>query len=202
MKFAYPGSKKEELIKEYKLLDGKIVVNYLDGNTEELPLDKEQEIYEKMIKQAQQRKNSKALFVAKCRSKKQFSLTVMICELSALGTLITITSPSIISKLIGIMMITPCSFLGFSKEDYEKIREQIRELSKYNIYLSIKDSIENEQKNGNNGDLFKKINNTEENLNINTLDNYSLKEIKRIRQNLKNIQKSKNEDNFTLKKVI
>ena len=67
---------------------------------------------------------------------------------------------------------------------YKLSSNEIKELKKYNIYLAVKDEIEKNKK---------------ENININNLDNYSLKDLEEIRQNLIN-SKSKDDNSKKLVK--
>lgn len=67
-------------------------------------------------------------------------------------------------------------------KDYDQI---INELKKYNIYLSIREELE---KNISEPNLFNWVKNQQEELNINTLDNYSLNDLIAIQKNLKRIK--------------
>ena len=66
----------------------------------------------------------------------------------------------------------------------EKFYEEVSELKKYEIYLDLKKKLEE----NNDPNIFNGVKNKSKILNINTLDNYSLKDIKKIRENLKRSQ--------------
>lgn len=80
---------------------------------------------------------------------------------------------------------------------YKSKYAEIKELEKYAIYLSIRAKLNNIT----DYRLFNGVKSQEILLNINTLDNYSLKDIRRIRNNLKNIEKNANNPIRKTKKI-
>lgn len=70
--------------------------------------------------------------------------------------------------------------LCLKRKKNSSIGKQIEELEKYKLYLSMRKEIEDNF----NQETFKGIKFFDGNFNINTLDDYSLSEVKRIKHNL------------------
>lgn len=189
MKYGYKNIENGELIQNYTIDDGKIKITFLDGTYYEMPLTIENEInlLNKMFKQAEDRSQSSALEDAKKRKKRIllsnavgfFSVALLISTVSA----IVLDVPYTTSALLGINA-------GFGmaladKGSYKHQKEEIEELEKYDIYLAMREVLE---KNIANPILYNEIDKQHEGLNINTLDEYSLKDIKVIQNNLKRIE--------------
>lgn len=76
------------------------------------------------------------------------------------------------------------SILG-TKFFFKEKQKEKKEAQKYKMYLYSRDGIED---NIDNPNLFRGVKNKEKELNINTLDNYSLEDLKTIKSNLKRCQ--------------
>lgn len=184
MKYGYGDYELGSLIKKYKKKNNKIIITFLDGTKKEEPLTniKEEEILNKMLKQAIERNDN--IKWEEILEKRKFSKNNIIKDI--LFEIIGISLPYIheytgeislfLGGTMGIFLIVDSLF-------YKLSSNEIKELKKYDIYLDVKDEIEKNKK---------------ENININNLDNYSLKDLEEIRQNLIN-SKSK-DDNF--KKLV
>lgn len=81
---------------------------------------------------------------------------------------------------------------------YRSKNDKIKELEKYDIYLEIRKQLEKIT----DSNLFDGVKSKEEVLNINTLDHYSLKDIKRVRDNLRRYESSKESEIPTFTKKI
>lgn len=189
MKYGYGNTLEGELIQNYKISCDKIVITYLDGNFDVIPLTKENEedLLNQMIMQAQDRSQSSALSKAKKeRDRAQLHACLELLNVLLFGAVVVV-SDSKIQKMYSI--IFGCIFcLRFVK--HQKIgdfkADEVEELEKYDIYLSMREALEEYIEDPN---LFKGINAREEELNINTLDDYSLKEIKTVQKNLRRVRR-------------
>ena len=169
MKYTYDHIELSSIIEKYKINYDKIIVNFLDGSSYELPLNKENEeiIKRRMLKQAIARDESDALKEAKKKQIKALIWSIFQTYLTAIcisnsysnnGTM-TATMLSYISGIIVVLH-------GI---EFKIDSEEIEEIEKYKIYLSIKDRLEDNIKNP---ILYVGVNSIEKELNINTLDNY------------------------------
>ena len=191
MKHGYNGANQEEIIKNYEKNDDKIIINFLDGGMYEVPLTKQNEInlLDKMFYQATERNNNLSIDELKKIKKIFINGAVINSVLCGQSVLIgsAVDPESIISKFAA--FIFGCargSAMAYSIE-YILLANRIMELEKYDIYLKIKSKLEKID----NPTLFNGIKKSKNitPLNINTLDNYSLSDIKNIRDNLKKYEK-------------
>lgn len=193
MKYTYDHIELSSIIEKYKINHDKIIVNFLDGSSYELPLNKENEeiIKRRMLKQAIARDESHALKEAKKKQIKALIWSIFQTYLTAIcisnsysnnGTM-TATMLSYISGIIVVLH-------GI---EFKIDSEEIEEIEKYKIYLSIKDRLEDNIKNP---ILYVGVNSIEKELNINTLDNYSLNDIKIIKNNLLKMENYNQNDNI------
>lgn len=177
MQFGYGDADLGTLIKEYEIINNdEIVITFLDGsryitsNTKE----NEKKILETMLDQAKERDENIDLVSKKSDRATSFALiSLLFC--------LDITKPydSITLKTIGLMTKMTTLFYFLFKEIDRSIR--FEEYEKYSIYLNNKDKIESLDERV----VFAGIDNDDLELNINTLDLYSLKELKKIRANIK-----------------
>lgn len=191
MKYGYVGVgvKESELIQNYQIIDDKIIITYLDGSQKEKPFTKENEkkLLCEMLRQAIERSKSPELYNTKKSRKDRLSSDIvteitLAALLSSNLRLNDIKDWGVIVAGAGLGIVAIISILSYiSKSD------KIKELEKYDIYLEIKKQLENST----DPNLFNGVKNKEEILNINTLDHYSLKDIKRIRDNLTRYEASK-----------
>lgn len=206
MKFGYKGAENNDLIEHFESIDNKIIIYFLDGSKLEIPLtlDNEHNLLNKMLVQAHNRANSSALADAQERRKNALKW-IIIHSINTTFDLITVNisavqSTKVFASIIG--TITGLLLVIFGKE-YKFRKEEIAELEKYDIYLSIIEKIEQVL---NNEVVFADIKFSFSELNINTLDNYSLEEIKIIRNNLIKLEQyssyftSEKEDNVEIEK--
>lgn len=184
MKYGYNGAELGELIKNYKTSNDKIVITFLDGSNYEIPLTEENEIdlLKQMLEQAEVRSRTSSIYVLKQKRKKALILTMIQVGFTLVSIINASTNDSkgikvFASILSGITALTVVA----NGLNYKFINDEIKELEKYDIYLQIRARLENI------GDpnLFNGIKKQEAPLNINTLDSYSLNDIKKIRDNLK-----------------
>ncbi len=177
MQFGYGDADLGTLIKEYEIINNdEIVITFLDGSRYITPNTKENEkkILETMLDQAKERDENIDLVSKKSDRATSFALiSLLFC--------LDITKPydSITLKTIGLMTKMTTLFYFLFKEIDRSIR--FEEYEKYSIYLNNKDKIESLDERV----VFAGIDNDDLELNINTLDLYSLKELKKIRANIK-----------------
>lgn len=173
MKYGYLGVNFNEIIKKYKKEENSITVTYLDNSTKILPNTKEQEqkIIENMIQQAYDRDKSNMLNETK--SLKDFCTYMglgmsIVTAMSCYGAAV---NDDVSNKFIfGLLAIITGSSTLVDSLLYNNSSEEIEELKKYRLFLSIMKQIEDS--------------NEYNNININTIDDYSLKDIKKIKKNL------------------
>ena len=177
MQFGYGDADLGTLIKEYEIISNdEIVITFLDGSRYTTPNTKENEkkILATMLQQAKERDETIDLVSKKSDRATSFALiSLLFC--------LDITKPydSITVKTIGLMTKMTTLFYFLFKETDRSIR--FEEYEKYSIYLKNKDKIESLDEKI----VFAGIDNDDLELNINTLDLYSLKELKKIRANIK-----------------
>ena len=200
MLYGYEGADNSDIIKNYSTNKGKIIINYLDGSTYEVPLTEENEkaILDVMLQEAKDRDESDALQNAK--DKKMRSLLMLLpsitCAVVGGGLLVNgcldynvgksevealyakVFLGSVLASLGSVTLFGTGISLTYSKKEIEELR-------KYHLYLKIKDEYEN----SNDENKRCGINPSRPELNINTLDEYRLKEIKKIESNLKHGKK-------------
>ncbi len=190
MKFGYyDNSENKDLIQNYEKQDNKIVITFLDGSNYEISLSKENEanLLNLMIEQAQDRSESDELYLVQQRRKKILMSSVVYTVLNLINinyanktdSNFLRTFTSILCCITGLCIVTDIFFCKFSNDE-------IKELKKYDIYLSIRKTLE---KNITDPNLFKGVKSQQLELNINTLDDYSLSDIKKIQSNLRKIEK-------------
>lgn len=185
MKYGYDGVEEKELIYNYTINDNKIIITYLDGSSEEIPLtrENEKELLNKMIEQAIERNNSSALSLAKReRNWNCFQGILTALMMCANGGIVSLSDDIVANTFCGIACISAglCT-IGYGMS-YKFSKDEVEELKKYDIYLSIRKRLEAS------AELVFKGVKMQEALTINTLDNYSLKDIKKIRKNLEIIR--------------
>ncbi len=176
MKYGYNNIPKKELIKNYKSSDDKIEITYLDGSKKVFPLTEEikKSIISKMLLQAQERKNSKTLEKA-MKEKKELLLNI-IGEVGVLALSLAsyqMYNTDNIATLIGFFGGLTGLVIVREGIDYKFNADEIKELKKYDIYLSIREKLKNKK---------------EQKLTINTLDNFSLNDLEEIQTNLNSTQ--------------
>lgn len=206
MKHGYEGAEAGELIQNYKTSNDKIIITFLDGTNYEMPLTEENEanLLNQMLEQAEERNKELSIYDLKQKRTKALIWTmtqVGYTALSILGASIADSKgmrvfASIVSGITALTVV-------MKGLDYRFKNDEIKELEKYDIYLQIRTRLEN----ADDSNLFNGIRKQETPLNINTLDNYSLNDIIKIRDNLKRSEKyssyfSKDDNNPTLTKKI
>ena len=202
MNYGYEGANLSHIIKKYDIIDNKIVITFLDGHHREEPLTKqnEQKVLEEMLFQARDRSNSQALDEVSNMRKDELRWLMAEAGFTILAGLSACLAKQ---EWLRISAMILGGFAGGMTANwvlsYRRYNEVVKELVKYDIYLSMRQQLEE------NKDLnaFNGINNPHGLLNINTLDNYSLKEIKRIQNNLDMISQANNQEssNQLVKKI-
>ena len=192
MKYSYKGANKSETIKKYDIKNNNIVVSYLSNRKEYFDYSKEKELLlqEKMILQAIERNNNldNNYFVKKILEYAFYMIleTTISFIISNNYTKAESLNNNTLMLLNGTLQLLNDILFIYTGINVIRFDKRNDEFTKYRIYLSIlnelKDYVNNEE-------LLKNINNKKDILNINNLDSYSLKEIKKIEDNLNNIKK-------------
>ena len=216
------GANYSTLIKKFEIKDNLIIITNLDGSKYKLEYNEENEkkVLNIMIEQAIER--DKTLNNMKCYGDFEFEkadlFDYIIKYLINCGescyfytvfggfTMTSILSTAIAAMtarndiailgntlLNALLWLTPYPAII----EYFKDKKMYAEFEKYSIYLNF---MEQYKKNINNPNLCNGIKTNLPELNINTLDNYSLKDIKTIKNNLDKIILY--EDNKNTKKLI
>lgn len=171
----------KDVIQNYSIENDKIIINFLDGTHYEIALTEknEQTLINKMLEQAQKRSDSGALQSLLVQSGLHLNISIFgaLMLTFVLGIYYSSEKLSSLSLSLSAVLLLALEVLNVRAIG---LSDKVNELKKYDIYLSIRERLEQI----NDPNIFNGIDNGETLLNINTLDNYSLKEIKQIRQNL------------------
>lgn len=201
MRFEYEGARLSDLIKEYEIVDNNLSVTYFDDTKTVLPLSKENNVLELMLEQAIERSDNSELdktIRMKNRALLAF-LSLFFCSFISTAN-ICISESNFMKILSSISGGITTAFASVFAIVYKNEIDKINELKKYDIYLNIKNELD---ENITNFNLFAGINIKKDNLNINTLDGFSLKDLKKINNNLRKLLNETNYNkNITLSKKI
>lgn len=212
MKYGYDGGELADLIDHYEIIDNTIVITYLDGSTYEIKCDEkgniEKKILDDMLNQAKNRNDSVSLqtmenyknlltFVYKIRKIGFIGMwsTTLAMALEnfihdsnkydikyymIFGAVLTLCASASIS-------LTCVSHYIIEKYGYDEseLDSIISEIEKYSIYLSVREELPEFSSNIS----FYKDLGINDSININTLDNYSLDQIKELERKLKKSRK-------------
>lgn len=187
MKFWDDYCNKSEIIDNYEKSESSIIINYLDGSNYVLPLSKENEnkIMDLMIKQAILRDCTKNFEDIQDKKKTTFQNQIVsglaTIAFGGIAFLANKNEKDLITFIASIETIISGITFIINGLAFMVNSEELNELVKYHLYLEYKERLDKEIDNIN---LFEGIRSNTI-LNINTLDNYSLDEIKKIIANLK-----------------
>lgn len=187
MKFWDEYCNKGEIIDNYEKSESSIIINYLDGSNYVLPLSKENEnkIMDLMIKQAILRDCTKNFEDIQDKKKITFQNQIVsglaTIAFGGIAFLANKNEKDLITFIASIETIISGITFIINGLAFMVNSEELNELVKYHLYLEYKERLDKEIDNIN---LFEGIRGNTI-LNINTLDNYSLDEIKKIIVNLK-----------------
>lgn len=192
MNFGYDGVDNSKIIRGYSKSGDTIAIEYLDGSLFEIPLSEENEghVLDLMLTQARTRDRVFSVSKNECDRKKDILYAVWLTSLGLLNTSLAFTNGTTFSKVAAGICYSGAVFESIC---YAFENSDAKEIEKYNIYLGMK----NELDKYNDSDLYQGINNNQ--LNINTIDDYSLKDLKKIRNNLER-SKELNENKTLVKK--
>lgn len=187
MKFWDEYCNKSEIIDNYEKSESSIIINYLDGSNYVLPLSKENEnkIMDLMLKQAILRDCTKNFEDIQDKKKITFQNQIVsglaTIAFGGIAFLANKNEKDLITFIASIETIISGITFIINGLAFMVNSEELNELVKYHLYLEYKERLDKEIDNIN---LFEGIRSNTI-LNINTLDNYSLDEIKKIIANLK-----------------
>ena len=181
MTFTYEGADLSKIIKKYFKNGNNYTIQYLDGTNFDycsLASNEEQNIKCNMIKQAIERQVN---ISTKSISTINY-VSLLNSILSAIGTSIGIKNNKEILSIILFIL------LPFSLYNYKKSSSKLNELKKYRMFLELIDDLDKI----NNSQFLKCIefdNYYQKQFDINTLDEYSYRDVKTIYKKFKEISK-------------
>ena len=184
MRYWYDEDTLDKTIRFYRKLDDSIMVFYFNGNVEEIKYneDIEKELIQDMLNQAEARNvNISVSDLKKLGLRSDIKLFTAISVGFIGGIIANVQSVEDTTRLIfGWTTLISSVFAFLEEKKNSSIGKQIEELEKYKLYLSMRREIEDNF----NQSTFKGIKFFDGNFNINTLDDYSLEEVKKIKHNL------------------
>ena len=185
MNFSYKEAVLSKTIRKYVVKNGKINVFYLDESVDIMPytIENEEKIQQMMILQALERKNSnidETIATDATDFYNKLNANVLFDLASLFGVTFTSTEELHILLNCGIAFLAGITINNGI--EYISNLKKLEELAKYDIFLKIRLELDQYPQLL---DRFKKL---RKRLSINTIDNYSLKEIEKIRENLEILQ--------------
>ena len=202
MKYSFSGRSPLDIIRNYRIVDNEIIITYLPSYEERLPFTVENEVkvLEKMLLQARDRSECFSLENAK-KDRDYYLPRIISHSLLALSNTINLckTNSQYVKSLAG-FALTLCSIsVAFASYEYCKRNNRIKDVEKYNIYLELKDKLD-ELNNSLNSSIPIELEKNGIILNINTLDDFSLREIKQFRKKIIDNDDKQN-NKFKVKKL-
>lgn len=184
MKYWYDDDTLDDAIMCYRKMDDKILVYYFSGNVVAIKYKKEieEELIYDMLRQAEERDKNISISDIKTFGLKSDIKLFTTISLGFFGSMVA-NIPSIeesTRRIFGWAAIISSIFAFLEEKKNNNIGKQIEEIEKYKLYLSMRKEIEDNF----NQSTFKGIKFFDGNFNINTLDDYSLEEVKKIKHNL------------------
>ena len=186
MNFTYGDKTKKDIIKCCHLdLDNKeIIVNFLDGSTYKVPFVEEdyKNILNKMLEQAIERRDSNHYETVENSRSNGMVFTFAFLLTLAFGNML---NDSIMNKVVIISGSVVAAAALSSAIAALVNNNELNELKKYDLYLEIKDKIEEYKDNPN---LFNGVNGKGYVLDISNIDYFSLRDVKKIKTNLEHCE--------------
>lgn len=186
MNFWYDENTLDDAIRSYIKMDDEIIVFYFNGNILGIKYneDVEKELIQDMINQAEARNEDISVNDLKRRVlKSNTKLFTSIFGGFASGIAANIQSVEANTRhIFGWATLILGVFAFLEEKKNNNIGKQIEELEKYKLYLGMRKELEENY----DETTFRGIKAFDGLFNINTLDNYTLSEVKRIRKNLDN----------------
>ncbi len=183
MKYGYARANFEELIRNYKVSNDKIIITFLDGSRKEIPFTEqnEAELLNEMLKQAKIMRMNKSEHVLKVEKYDALRGAIRMIPITFSDYVTANKSDTyqVVRTLSGVFCGLAALTIVTSSFIYNLKANELNELKKYKMYLDMKEDIDKTD-----AYLFKGVKTKGMPLNINTLDNYSLNDIKQIRNNL------------------
>lgn len=183
MKNGYEGISNSQLISRFTEDDGEYFVEFLDGAYYKVPMNakNKQELLDIMMEQAVERNNSNALKKAKSKRAKAVLAICAEAIVATASVLVSQRSDNDIAKIVS-TIVGSVAGIGIIVNGikYSIDKSEIDELRKYAIFIKIKDRLEECV----DPNLFNGVGEKADVLNINTLDNYTLRDLQIIKENL------------------
>ncbi len=168
-----------KVIKRYEISNGYIIVTYLDGIEQkyEYTRAKEIEIQNTMMKQAKERDESGLLEQTTIDDKKIKNASLTFAAVAAMGFISGYMLNNEGLTIAGGVSLMSSAIIGSKILDLHK---KIQELKKYSLYLKNVDKIQELSPS-----VYEGVEHTV-GLNINTIDGFSLDDLNKIDENIKN----------------
>lgn len=187
MLYAYPGIDASQIIKKYQIINSSIKITYLDDSDILIPFTKinEEKILNKMLNQAEERSQSPRLEeILNMQKDTKFKVVA-----AALGLINGANLYENLNHLKASMLITTFfigMYLSLYLREAKSLKLETIELQKYDLFLKMQADLASFQ-DENKIDLFNGIKNNINNLNINTIDSISLKDLQKINHNIQKL---------------
>ena len=191
------GQEFDNFIKNYEINNNIIKVNYFNDSFCSIENTKENEtkILNVMLEQAEKIIDSGILEIAKNEKQQSIFWTIGNAVLTTLCGTYTYNSDDIIVKMsTGFLATMSFVAIFMNIKDYKELKKIEEKLKKYNIYLAIKPMLDKTNINK----MLSEINSSNNILNINMLDSYTLEDLQKIKGYLEQHKQKKYK--YTLKK--
>ena len=187
MKYIPTGAKKSDVIRKYVIENNSLIVIYLDGHNEtfEYSTEKEDEIIEEMLKQAYDFVNDKELDTTITKEEYKKVKIQFLFTLSYLAT--TTDNPAIRAGAVAVMTVLFVAFLIMTMI-VSRLQIIKSNASKYKKYLDMRSRLKKYKQDS---CLREGVDDSKPELTINTVDEYSNREIRILD---KNIEKCKEKE--------
>ena len=188
MKYGFKGESLSVLIENYQVNGDYIIINYLDGSSKWIDYNEENEkmLINTMINQAIIRRNVMPSSLKKMENSSLIKVLFLNLIAAGLDARVWIEDDfDSYLKLIPYTFMLVCSFIsGVTLKEIVDNKKLIEELTKYETYLSIREKL---LKYKDAEGLYDGINFVGD-ININTIDLYSAKDLEKLKNNLLGIK--------------
>lgn len=173
MKYEYENAINSEIIKSFEISNNKIHINYLDESNYDIPysIDNERYLLEVMLEQAEERNDSNTLKILQSKRNIYASKTLLFGLITYLNYYAANNYNNDINILNSTLITLLCIITVANGLGYGCANEEIKDIKKYKLYLSMIKKLE-------------KYNNSNAFPTINDIDNYTLKDLKKLKKTL------------------
>ena len=187
MKYSYEGTSKSKIVEKYEKNDNKLIIYYLDGSKIEKEYSKEleEEVIKIMLDQALD-----FVIASDYSAKKKASVVtnwpgIPVIASTIFGHTDSKTTRYVLLTCIAWLIVEIATTASKLKKDAEEGGSRIEYIEKYRCFLEVQQSLRKYQ---NDACLLDGVDSCEP-LSINTIDNFSFKEVKTVSQNIESCVK-------------